>query len=62
VLLEGVVVRSGARVVRTVVDEDVEIGADATVGEPDGEIALVGEDVEPAGSVAAGGRHPEVED
>ena len=59
VLLEGVVVRSGARVVRAIVDEDVEVGADATVGEPDGELALVGEDVGRGASVGAGGRHPE---
>ena len=62
VLLEGVVVRSGATVTRAVIDSDVEIGADATVGEDDGDLAMVGEDVEARARVPAGGRHPDIED
>lgn len=60
VLLDGVVVGSGAVVVRSVIDHGVEIGADARIG-GDGDIALVGGQARlPAGaSVAAGGRYPE---
>jgi glucose-1-phosphate adenylyltransferase len=45
VLLDGVVVRRGARVVRAVLDQDVEVGADAHVGgdaEGDADVAVVG--------------------
>jgi glucose-1-phosphate adenylyltransferase len=56
VVLPGAVVRSGARVVRAVLDDAVEIGRDARVGEPDGEIALVGlRAMVGAGGVVLGG-------
>jgi glucose-1-phosphate adenylyltransferase len=60
VLLPGAVVRAGAQVVRAVLDDDVEVGAGATVGQPDGAIALVGLDATvPADSVVgAGARLP----
>lgn len=60
VLLHGVVVRSGAVVVRSIIDQDVEIGTDARIG-GDGDITLVGgESKLPSGTVvAAGGRYPE---
>jgi len=57
-----IVVRSGAVVVRSVIDQGVEIGADARVGgDGDGDITLVGGAVMlPKGSaVPPGGRHPE---
>jgi glucose-1-phosphate adenylyltransferase len=57
VLLPGTIVRSGAEVIRAVLDDGVQIGRGATVGAPDGEIALVGlrssvgdEQVVPAGA------------
>jgi glucose-1-phosphate adenylyltransferase len=61
VVLPGAVVRSGAEVVRAVIDDGVEVCADATVGEPGGEIALVGRrSAVPRGTaIAAGGRFPE---
>jgi glucose-1-phosphate adenylyltransferase len=40
VLLPGSIVRAGARVERAILDDNVEVRG--TVGEPDGEIALVG--------------------
>jgi glucose-1-phosphate adenylyltransferase len=60
VLLPGAVVSPGAQVVRAVLDDDVEVGAGATVGQPDGAIALVGLDATvPADSVVgAGARLP----
>jgi len=60
VLLHGAVVRSGAVVERAIIDQGVEIGADARVG-GDGDIALVGgESTVPSRSVVApGGRYPE---
>jgi glucose-1-phosphate adenylyltransferase len=61
VVLPGAVVRSGAEVVRAVLDDEVEVGAGATVGEAGGEIALVGLGctVAPGTAIAAGGRFPE---
>jgi glucose-1-phosphate adenylyltransferase len=61
VLLAGAVVRAGAQVVRAVLDDGVEVGADAAVGEPDGAIALVGlgSAVREGSTVPAGGRHPQ---
>ena len=63
VLLYGVVVRSGALVVRSIIDQDVEIGADARIG-GDGDIALVGGQSKlPKGTVVPpGGRYPEPEE
>lgn len=63
VLLHGVVVRSGAVVVRSIIDQRVEIGADARVG-GDGDIALVGAEKRlPKGTVVPpGGRYPEPEE
>ena len=64
VLLPGAVVRSGAVVERAILDDGVEIGRDATVGEPRGEIALVGLRASvPAGErLPAGARHPDPDD
>ena len=42
VVLPGAIVRSGAQVVRAVLDDAVQIGSGASVGAPDGDIALVG--------------------
>jgi glucose-1-phosphate adenylyltransferase len=42
VLLPGSIVRAGATVERAILDDGVEVRDDASVGEPDGEIALVG--------------------
>jgi glucose-1-phosphate adenylyltransferase len=64
VLLPGAIVRSGARVVRAVLDDAVEIGPDAAVGEDGGEIALVGlRAAVPSGTaIPGGGRFPKLED
>jgi glucose-1-phosphate adenylyltransferase len=59
VILPGAVVRSGASVVRAVVDDEVEVAAG--VGEEGGEIALVGLRAKVTEQVPAGGRFPEVE-
>jgi glucose-1-phosphate adenylyltransferase len=63
VLLPGAVVRAGATVERAILDDGVEVGRDASVGSPDGDIALVGRRavLEPGARVGAGGRHPETE-
>ena len=60
VLLHGVVVRSGAVVVRSIIDQAVEIGADAQVG-GNGDITLVGGEANlPEGTVLPpGGRYPD---
>jgi glucose-1-phosphate adenylyltransferase len=60
VLLPGSVVRAGATVERAIIDDAVEIGADARVGEADGEIALVGMKavVEAGARLGAGARLP----
>lgn len=62
VLLHGVIVRSGAVVERSIIDQGVEIGVDVRVG-GDGEIALVGGEAHlPKGTVIPpGGRYPEPE-
>jgi glucose-1-phosphate adenylyltransferase len=62
VLLPGAVVRSGATVVRAVLDDDVEVCPDVSVGEDGGEIALVGLRASVKADIAAGARHPEVDD
>ncbi len=61
VVLPGAVVRAGAQVRRAILDDGVCVGRDATVGRPDGDIALVGLGAEVAAGteVPAGGRHPE---
>ena len=56
VLLPGAVVRSGATVVRAEVDDHVDVRA--AVGEPGGEIALVGCGASVEQDVPAGGRYP----
>jgi glucose-1-phosphate adenylyltransferase len=64
VLLPGAVVRRGATVERAIVDDGVEVGAGARIGEPGGDIALVGlaVSVPEDAVIAAGGRYPEVDD
>jgi glucose-1-phosphate adenylyltransferase len=64
VLLPGAVVRAGAVVERAVLDEGVEAAPGARVGEPGGEIALVGlrARVEESAPVPGGGRFPPVDD
>jgi glucose-1-phosphate adenylyltransferase len=60
VVLPGAIVRSGAEVVRAVLDDGVRIGRGAAVGAPDGAIALVGirSEVGDEEVVAAGVRYP----
>ena len=58
VLLHDVVVRSGARVDRAVVDAGAEIAADAQVGEQGGEIVLIGSGQRVSGRLAAGEHLP----
>jgi glucose-1-phosphate adenylyltransferase len=60
VLLPGAVVRSGATVERAIVDDGVEVCGGVTVGERDGDIALVGLGAKVEENVPAGGRFPEV--
>jgi glucose-1-phosphate adenylyltransferase len=62
VLLPGVQVRAGATVTRAVLDDNVVVGAGATVG-GDGDITLVGREatVPDGREVPAGGRLPEPE-
>jgi glucose-1-phosphate adenylyltransferase len=62
VLLPGAVVRSGATVVRAVLDDAVEVYGDVTVGAEDGDIALVGLRASMRADLPAGGRFPEVDD
>jgi glucose-1-phosphate adenylyltransferase len=64
VLLPGAVVREGATVVRAILDDEVEVCGGASVGEPGGDVALVGlrATVRADAAVAAGGRFPEVDD
>jgi glucose-1-phosphate adenylyltransferase len=59
VLLEGTVVRSGATVTRAIVDDHVDVRAD--VGEPDGEIALIGLHTTVDETLPGGARYPEVD-
>ncbi len=62
VLLPGSVVRSGATVERAILDDGVEVRG--SVGEPDGEIALVGMHavVEEGARLGGGARFPEPDD
>ena len=64
VLLPGAVVRAGAVVERSILDDGVEIGRYAWVGEAGGEIALVGlrTSVRAGARLPAGARHPAAED
>jgi glucose-1-phosphate adenylyltransferase len=64
VLLPGTVVRDGATVERAILDDGVELCAGARVGEPGGEIALVGLRATVAADepVPAGGRLPRTDD
>ena len=61
VLLPGSIVRAGATVERAILDDGVVIGKDATVGEPEGEIALVGRGarVEDGARLGGGARFPD---
>jgi glucose-1-phosphate adenylyltransferase len=61
VLLPGSIVRAGAVVERAILDDGVEVCAGASVGEPDGEIALVGKraTVEAGARLPAGARFPD---
>lgn len=61
VLLPGSVVRDGATVERAIIDDGVELRRGASVGEPDGEIALVGKRavVEEGARLGGGARFPE---
>jgi glucose-1-phosphate adenylyltransferase len=62
VVLPGAIVRSGATVERAILDDRVHVEQGVTVGEADGEIALVGLRANVEQDVPAGGRFPEVED
>ncbi|MDP9376601.1 MAG: sugar phosphate nucleotidyltransferase [Actinomycetota bacterium] len=64
VLLPGAVVRAGAHVERAVLDDGVEIGRDAGVGESRGEVALVGmrARVDEGARIEGGGRWPVLDD
>jgi glucose-1-phosphate adenylyltransferase len=61
VLLPGSVVRAGATVEHSIIDDGVEIGRDARVGEAGGEIALIGMKavVDEGARLGAGARFPE---
>jgi glucose-1-phosphate adenylyltransferase len=61
VLLPGSVVRDGATVERAILDDDVEVCGGASVGERDGDIALVGRRAVVEGGVrlGAGARFPD---
>ena len=63
IVLPGAVVRSGARVERAILDDRVEVGADARVGARDGDITLIGlaERIAPGAEVPAGARVPDVD-
>jgi glucose-1-phosphate adenylyltransferase len=61
-VLPGAVVRSGATVQRAIVDDLVQVEGGVTVGEADGEIALVGLRAKVEQDVPAGGRYPEVDE
>jgi glucose-1-phosphate adenylyltransferase len=64
VVLPGAVVRAGATVRRAVLDDGVEVGPDAEVGEAGGDIALIGlrAKLEAGARMPAGARHPETGD
>jgi glucose-1-phosphate adenylyltransferase len=61
VLLPDSVVRAGATVERAILDDGVEVGHEASIGEPDGDIALVGRRaaVEPGARLGGGARFPD---
>ena len=61
VLMHGTVVRSGARVVRAVIDERVDVGRDARVGKAGGDLVLVGrgEQVAKGAHLEPGARQPQ---
>jgi glucose-1-phosphate adenylyltransferase len=63
VVLPGAVVRAGATVERAILDDGVEVGRDAAVGEPGGEIALVGlrAAIAPGEHVPGGARRPDAD-
>jgi glucose-1-phosphate adenylyltransferase len=63
VLLPGSIVRAGATVERAILDDGVEVRGQASVGEPDGEIALVGMRavVEEGTRLESGARFPQDE-
>ena len=58
VVLPGAVVRAGATVERAILDDLVQVERGVTVGEADGEIALVGLRANVEQDVPAGGRFP----
>ena len=62
VVLPGAVVRGGATVRRAILDDRVEVCDGATVGEDEGEIALVGLRASVKDSLPAGARFPEQDD
>ena len=62
VVLPGAVVRAGATVERAILDDLVQVERGVSVGEPDGEIALVGLRAKVEQDVPAGGRFPDVDD
>jgi glucose-1-phosphate adenylyltransferase len=61
VLLPGSIVRAGATVERAILDDGVDVRGQASVGERDGEIALVGKRavVEEGARLESGARFPE---
>jgi glucose-1-phosphate adenylyltransferase len=62
VVLPGAVVRAGATVERTILDDLVQVERGVTVGEADGEIALVGLRAHVEQDLPAGGRYPVVDE
>ena len=60
VVLPGAVVRAGATVERAILDDLVQVERRVSVGEADGEIALVGLRAKVEQDVPAGGRFPDV--
>jgi glucose-1-phosphate adenylyltransferase len=62
VLLPGAIVRAGATVERAILDDRVVVERGVGVGEAGGEIALVGLEATVSADLAAGARHPEVDD
>ena len=61
VLLPGSIVRAGATVERAILDDGVEVGKKATVGERDGEIALIGRGarIDDGARLGGGARFPD---
>ena len=56
ILLHGAVVAKGAFVIRAILDADVRVEKDVSVGEADGDLALAGQQARIAGRIPAGGR------